>query len=224
MAAIGDVLALLRRVTEARRGGVSRESQLRHLAAWFTGVGSAGGGARPVRRRVRAGRPAACRRSPIDDPEAIATRLSWWDAPAVELSRTLVQSGRAPGAGNGRPARVERSDRARQHLRERQLAEERRQVDGGCGTGLGRRRRRRCSRRRRRRRCCGGCSTSRWPRAPRVAPMCALAAAAFGVRLTLTPTPGRFTTVSTKAGRLHLDGYRAHGHRLRAPHRARAAA
>jgi hypothetical protein len=34
-----------------------------------------------------------------------------------------------------------------------------------------------------------------------------LAAAAFGVRLTLTPTPGRFTTVLTKAGRLHLDGY-----------------
>jgi hypothetical protein len=34
------VLALLRRVTEARRGGVSRESQLRHLAAWFTGAPS----------------------------------------------------------------------------------------------------------------------------------------------------------------------------------------
>jgi hypothetical protein len=41
MAAIGDVLALLRRVAEARRGGLSRESQLRHLAAWFTGAGSA---------------------------------------------------------------------------------------------------------------------------------------------------------------------------------------
>jgi hypothetical protein len=34
-----------------------------------------------------------------------------------------------------------------------------------------------------------------------------LAAAAFGVRLTLTPTPGRFATVVTAAGRLHLDGY-----------------
>lgn len=33
--AISDVLALLRRVTEARRTGVSRESQLRHLAVWF---------------------------------------------------------------------------------------------------------------------------------------------------------------------------------------------
>ena len=38
VSAIASVLALLRRVTESRRGGVSRESQLRHLAAWFTGV------------------------------------------------------------------------------------------------------------------------------------------------------------------------------------------
>ncbi len=34
-----------------------------------------------------------------------------------------------------------------------------------------------------------------------------LAAAAHGVRLTLTPTPGRFTTVRTAGGRLHLNGY-----------------
>ena len=34
--AIANVTALLRRVTESRRGGVSRESQLRHLAQWFT--------------------------------------------------------------------------------------------------------------------------------------------------------------------------------------------
>ncbi|MEU2614267.1 DUF2397 family protein, partial [Micromonospora sp. NPDC007271] len=34
-----------------------------------------------------------------------------------------------------------------------------------------------------------------------------LAAAAHGVRLTLTPAPGRFTTVLTAAGRLHIDGY-----------------
>ena len=33
--AIANVTALLRRVTESRRGGVSRESQLRHLAQWF---------------------------------------------------------------------------------------------------------------------------------------------------------------------------------------------
>lgn len=77
IAAIGDVLALLRRVTEARRGGVSRESQLRHLAAWFTHTGTQeaahalfdvvfGLGAP---RHVGVAHP---------DPEAIASRLSWW--------------------------------------------------------------------------------------------------------------------------------------------------
>ena len=35
---IANVTALLRRVTEARRGGVSRESQLRHLAQWFAAL------------------------------------------------------------------------------------------------------------------------------------------------------------------------------------------
>ncbi len=40
VSAISAVLALLRRVTEARRGGVSRESQLRHLATWFTNTPS----------------------------------------------------------------------------------------------------------------------------------------------------------------------------------------
>lgn len=40
VSAIAAVLALLRRVTEARRGGVSRESQLRHLATWFTNTPS----------------------------------------------------------------------------------------------------------------------------------------------------------------------------------------
>ena len=35
---IANVTALLRRVTESRRGGVSRESQLRHLAQWFANL------------------------------------------------------------------------------------------------------------------------------------------------------------------------------------------
>src|SRR5262249_57151499 len=33
-AAVSGVIALLRQVTEAQRGGVNRSSQLRHLAAW----------------------------------------------------------------------------------------------------------------------------------------------------------------------------------------------
>lgn len=201
MAAIGDVLALLRRVTEARRGGVSRESQLRHLAAWFTGVGSQDAAHALFEAVFGLGAPRHVGVA-YADPDLIATRLSWWEAPAVELSRTLVQSGRAPGQGNGRPARVERSEAARRYLRERQLAEERRHAEAAAGLAdqdadlddaqaavllrlldiaLAAR-------------AAGRADT-------------ALAAAAFGVRLTLTPTPGRFQTVPTKAGRLHLDGY-----------------
>jgi uncharacterized protein (TIGR02677 family) len=206
MAAIGDVLALLRRVTEARRGGVSRESQLRHLAAWFTRAGSDAAAHALFDAVFGLGGPRHVG-VPHDDPEAIPTRLSWWDAPAVELSRTLVQFGRAPGQGNGRPARVDRSDAARQHLRERQLAEERRDaeaaatlasddtdvgsdvLDDGQATVLRR--------------------LLDIALAARIAgrPDAPVAAAAFGVRLTLIPTPGRFTTVHTKSGRLHMDGY-----------------
>jgi uncharacterized protein (TIGR02677 family) len=200
MAAIGDVLALLRRVTEARRGGVSRESQLRHLAAWFTGAGSddAAHAIFDVVFGLGASRHVGVAHA---DPESIASRLSWWEAPAVELSRTLVQHGRMPGQGNGRPARIERSEASRRVLRERQLAEERRQSEAAAGlvdamvlddaqSGALRR-------------------LLDIALAARVAgrPEVPLAAAAFGVRLTLTPCPGRFTTVVTDSGRLHLDGF-----------------
>jgi uncharacterized protein (TIGR02677 family) len=205
MSAIGDVLALLRRVTEARRGGVSRESQLRHLAAWFTDAGSEEAAHALFDVVFSLGGPRHVGVA-YDNPEAIATRQSWWDAPAVELSRSLVQSGRAPGQGNGRPARIERSDAARRHLRERQLVDERRLAEAAAALAGDE---------------AGGDAALDEAQAgvllrlldialaARTAGRAAapLAAAAFGVRLTLMPTPGRFTTVSTKAGRLHLDGY-----------------
>ncbi|MET8311439.1 MULTISPECIES: TIGR02677 family protein [unclassified Micromonospora] len=205
IAAIGDVLALLRRVTEARRGGVSRESQLRHVAAWFTQVATQeaahalfdvvfGLGAP---RHVGVAHP---------DPEAIASRLSWWEAPAVELSRTLVATGRAPGQGRGRPARLDRGDDRRHRLRGDQLARERRLTDAAAVLAA------------------DGVTTGHRLDEPQAqvllrlldialaarvggAAAVPLAAAAHGVRLTLTPTPGRFSTVSTAAGQLHLDGY-----------------
>ncbi|GAA2914133.1 hypothetical protein Acy02nite_80290 [Actinoplanes cyaneus] len=202
MAAIGDVLALLRRVTEARRGGVSRESQLRHLAAWFTGAGSEEAAHAIFDVVFGLGAPRHVGVA-YADPEAIASRLSWWEAPAVELSRSLVQSGRLPGQGNGRPARIERSDASRRALRERQVAEERRQADAAArliaigdveldGAQAGALRR------------LLDIALSARTAGRRDTP---LAAAAFGVRLTLTPTPGRFSTVVTESGRLHLDGY-----------------
>ena len=200
ISAIGDVLALLRRVTEARRGGVSRESQLRHLAAWFTAAGDQdaahalfdvvfGLGAP---RHVGVAHP---------DEEAVPGRLSWWEAPAVELSRTLVESGRLPGQGNGRPARIDRGDEQRHRLRGAQLVQERRlaeaagelalhgpavKLDQEQGIVL--------------RRLLDLALSARSGTG-------AVAAAAYGVRLTLTPAPGRYSTVETTDGRLHLDGY-----------------
>jgi len=135
------------------------------------------------------------------DPEAIPGRLSWWEAPAVELSRTLVQTGRMPGQGNGRIARIERSESSRRVLRERQVAEERRQAEAAASligaetltdaqAGV-------------LRRLLDIALSAR--QAGR--PAASLAAAAFGVRLTLRPRPGRFTTVGTESGRLHIDGF-----------------
>lgn len=204
IAAIGDVLALLRRVTEARRGGVSRESQLRHLAAWFTHTGTqeAAHALFDVVFGLGAPRHAGVAHP---DPEAIASRLSWWEAPAVELSRTLVTTGRAPGQGRGRPARLDRVDERRHRLRGEQLARERRWADAATALAAGGVHDHRLD----------GSQTQVLLRlldialAARVGGGAGvpLAAAAHGVRLALTPTPGRFTTVRTAEGRLHLDGY-----------------
>jgi uncharacterized protein (TIGR02677 family) len=124
--AISDVLAMLRRVTEARRGGVSRESQLRHLAAWFTNTPSEPA-AHALFSAVFALRSPRHVGLSHDDPEAIPSRRSWWEAPAVEVSRTLVETGKTPGATP--PAALERNDAARRRLREGQLARATQQRD-----------------------------------------------------------------------------------------------
>jgi uncharacterized protein (TIGR02677 family) len=212
IAAIGDVLALLRRVTEARRGGVSRESQLRHLAAWFSAVGSRDAAHTLFEVGFGLGSPRHVN-VPHADPEVIPSRASWWEAEAVELSRTLVEAGRTPGQGNGRPARVERADDRRAQLRATQLAQERRlagaaarfaeAVDGEPAQLD------------RRHEPLDRAQVGVLLRmldlvlAARVAGRAPvpLAAAAHGIQLTLTPAPGRFATVPTTGGALHLDGF-----------------
>jgi uncharacterized protein (TIGR02677 family) len=203
VSAIGDVLALLRRVTEARRGGVSRESQLRHLAAWFTAVGHEDAAHALFDaafsligpRHVNVAYP---------DPEAVAARGSWWDITPVELSRTLIETGRDPGSRNGQSARLDRAESGTIRLREQGLAEQRRlgeaaadlvQVDLTDGllddaqlTVLLRL-----------------LDLALMARSAVAAPV---VASAHGVRLTLTPRAGTVTAVSTKNGRLHIDGYR----------------
>jgi uncharacterized protein (TIGR02677 family) len=203
-AAIGDVLALLRRVTESRRGGVSRESQLRHLAAWFAGTTDV-----PAAHALfdavfglSAPRHVGIQH---DDPEAVPSRLSWWTAPAVELSRSLVETGRQPGQGNGRPARLDRAESSRHRLRQDQLEWERRltaaaaelaaaealavRLDATQTVLL--------------LRLLDLALAARPPGRPGVP----VAVAAHGVRLTLVPAPGRFCTVAASGGDLHLEGY-----------------
>ncbi|MCW2874832.1 TIGR02677 family protein [Actinacidiphila oryziradicis] len=199
--AISGVLALLRRVTESRKGGVSRESQLRHLAQWFTSCPSDADAHALFRVAFDLGSPRHIA-VPYEDPELIPNRLSWWEAEPVVLARTLVQSGRAPALHG--PGRIERNDAQRQQLRVQQLKEQaqaRSAAASLAGDGvygrvldepetqalLG---------------LLDLALSARVPVSRGVA-----AAGAHGVRLTLRPAAGS-TTVHTVRGRLHLDGLR----------------
>jgi len=197
--AISDVLAMLRRVTEARRGGVSRESQLRHLAAWFTNTPSelAAHALFSAVFSLRSPRHVGLAH---DDPEAIPSRRSWWEAPPVEVSRTLVETGKPPGSAP--PAAVERNDAARRRLRERQLAGAAQQREAAAQLAA-------------------GGPHGRVLSEPETVVLLALldralgarvpmrarvraAGSAHGVRLVLEPCE-EVTTVQTVRGQLHLD-------------------
>jgi uncharacterized protein (TIGR02677 family) len=199
VSAIAAVLALLRRVTEARRGGVSRESQLRHLAAWFAAAPSENAAHALFTSAFNLHQPRHVSVT-YPDPELIPTRRSWWEAPPVEISRTLVETGKPPSPGP--PGRVERNDASRRRLRERQLAEQRARRDAAealtAGGVYGR--------------TLGEAETDLLlalldvalsARVP-VAGTAGGSGTAFGARLTLSPHP-ESTVVDTVRGRLHLD-------------------
>jgi uncharacterized protein (TIGR02677 family) len=212
--AISNVLALLRRVTEARRGGVSRESQLRHLAAWFAATPSetAAHALFDVAFGLSAPRHVGVAHAA---PDSISTRGSWWEAPAVELERTLVEAGKT--GGPGRPAAVARNEVSRQRIRGAQLVDQRKLAEAAAAlaeTGA----------------YDDVLDETRTTLLLRLVDL-ALAArrgggparvsgAAHGVRLTLAPVPGT-TTVRTCRGWLHLDGYAVEIKRLD-PARVRA--
>jgi uncharacterized protein (TIGR02677 family) len=199
VSAIAGVLALLRRVTEARRGGVSRESQLRHLAAWFTGAPSDEAAHALYVATFNLGVPRHVGVT-YPDAELIPARRSWWEAPPVEISRTLVETGRSPSPGG--PGRVDRNETTRRRLRDAQHAEQRarRAAAGGLArTGV------------------YGRTldeeetqlllelldvalTARVP----VSGVTAASGSGYGVKLTVAPHP-ESTTVDTARGRLHLD-------------------
>ncbi|GII62121.1 hypothetical protein Skr01_22060 [Sphaerisporangium krabiense] len=109
--AVSGVIALLRQITEAQRGGVNRATQLRHLAEWVHNVPDEGaahalmGAAFNTRSARHAG-------GAHDDDEQISPRATWWDAPGVEISVTLFRTGRAPTPGVPQPVRANRGARA----------------------------------------------------------------------------------------------------------------
>jgi uncharacterized protein (TIGR02677 family) len=198
VSAITGVLSLLRRVTEARRGGVSRESQLRHLATWFTGVASDDAAHALFAAAFDFGTPRHV--SVVHaDPELIPTRRSWWEAPPVEISRTLVETGKPPSPG--RPAKVERNDAGRRRLRDAQLAEQQARVlaAGSLATGIYDR----TLDEEETELLLGLLDLALSARVP-VSGTTVSSGAAYGVKLTVAPHPVS-TTVDTVRGRLHLD-------------------
>jgi uncharacterized protein (TIGR02677 family) len=128
--AIADLAALLRQVTEARRSGVSRDAQLRELAAWCWATGSdeeaaalwsAASGLRSARHLTVA----------RDDPDLVRGDRSWWDSPPVGVATTLREHGRTPSPG--RPAPLPDDRAARELGRRRQLAARAAEADAARG-------------------------------------------------------------------------------------------
>jgi uncharacterized protein (TIGR02677 family) len=119
-AAVSAVIALLRQVTEAQRGGVNRSSQLRHLADWVFSTPDEGAAYALMSAafNIRSARHLG---GAHDDAEQISSRTAWWDAPGVEISVTLFRRGKAPTPGVPQPARTNPAIKA--ELRRRQAAE-----------------------------------------------------------------------------------------------------
>jgi uncharacterized protein (TIGR02677 family) len=103
-AAVSGVIALLRQVTEAQRGGVNRSSQLRHLAEWVVNTPDepAAHALMTAAFNLRSARHLG---GAHDDADLISSRAAWWDAPGVDISVTLFRRGKAPTPGVPQPAR-----------------------------------------------------------------------------------------------------------------------
>jgi uncharacterized protein (TIGR02677 family) len=103
-AAVSGVIALLRQVTEAQRGGVNRSSQLRHLAEWAfnTPDEPAAHALMTAAFNLRAARHLG---GAHDDADQISSRATWWATPGVDISVTLFKRGKAPTPGVPQPVR-----------------------------------------------------------------------------------------------------------------------
>jgi uncharacterized protein (TIGR02677 family) len=132
--AIADLASLLRQVTEARRSGISRDAQLRDLAAWCWAVAtddeasalwSAASGVRSARHLSLS----------AADADAVRADRSWWTAPPVEVATMLRERGQAPSPG--RPAPIRDDAAARAAGRARQLEARRVEAEAAGRLALG---------------------------------------------------------------------------------------
>jgi uncharacterized protein (TIGR02677 family) len=116
-AGVSSVIALLRQITESQRGGVNRATQLRHLAGWVTDVADddAAHALMSAAFNLRLSRHLG---GVHDDTDLISPRLSWLDAPGVEVAVPLFRRGKLPGPGV--PQRIGAQQGLRAELRRRQ--------------------------------------------------------------------------------------------------------
>jgi uncharacterized protein (TIGR02677 family) len=119
-AGVSSVIALLRQITESQRSGVNRATQLKHLAAWIFDVpdDDAAHALAAAAFNLRLARHLG---GVHDDSELISPRLSWPDAPGVEVAVTLFRRGKAPNPGV--PQRLAAHAGIRSELRHRQAAQ-----------------------------------------------------------------------------------------------------
>jgi uncharacterized protein (TIGR02677 family) len=117
-AGISGVIALLRQLSEARRSGISRATQLRFLAQWINDA--------PDDEAAHALASAAFNLSSVRhlggahaDVDQISPRRSWWEAPGVEVSLRMFRTGKATANGATQPVRV--NSPARKRLKAQQL-------------------------------------------------------------------------------------------------------
>jgi uncharacterized protein (TIGR02677 family) len=118
-AGIRELLALLRRVVEARREGVSRATQLESLGAWLGRLDDAA--ARAVFQAALSVRTVRWLRTYREDPRAIEPGTSWRTAPPEPVSHSLRHHGRQ--GSTGRPAPVRDVDLLDALLRRKLTAE-----------------------------------------------------------------------------------------------------
>jgi uncharacterized protein (TIGR02677 family) len=113
IAAIRDLMALLRRLTESATRPITRASELLHLARWFCRLETENQAHELFDAAFGMGRTQHFSLT-ASDPEAVGPTTSWWEAPPVDVPMTLRRYGRRPPPGP--PQRVTDFSATKQRL------------------------------------------------------------------------------------------------------------